>query len=324
MIAAMNQSQSTADPFRWGVLGARSGIYHKSLRPAFERSGRHVIVAEASRDGSGGEAPYAAMLGRDDVEAVYIPLPNVGHKPWILRALAAGKHVLCEKPLTLTPADTVEVFAAADAAGRVLLEAYMWPHHARARRTLELCADGSIGELRSTRSIFTFPFDRPSDHRLDERGAGALFDVGIYCLGPAMLLADRDPVRAAASAVRNAAGVDVSMTGWVDWGEGFTSTFEVSFDQPGRRTLEVAGTREVLTIPDWHAPGPVGDAELMRTDRTGTVTTEVLAGSDAYEGMVDQFVQVVRAEAAPVFGPADSRRLAAVIDMVQLAAATPV
>ncbi len=307
-------------PLRWGVLGARSGIYRKSLLPAMRHSTRHSIVAEASRDDAGDEAPYAELLRRADVEAVYIPLPNVGHKPWILRALEAGKHVLCEKPLTLAPADTDEVFAAADAAGLTLLEAYMWPHHARSRRTIELCADGSLGELRSTRSVFTFPFERPDDHRLDDRGAGALFDVGIYCLGPAMIIAGRSPVAAAAGAVRNDAGVDVSMTGWVDWGEGFHSTFEVSFDQPSRRTLEVAGTREALTIPDWHAPGPIGDACLMRLDRAGITTTEVLAGSDAYEGMVDQFAEVVRGEAPPVFGPTESCRLAGVIDLVQRAA----
>ncbi len=316
----MIEAMTDTSPLRWGVLGARSGIYHKALRPAFEHSAVHQIVAEASRADGGSEVPYAEMLRRSDVDAVYIPLPNVGHKSWILRSLEAGKHVLCEKPLTLTPADTDEVFAAAEAAGRTLLEAYMWPHHARARRTLELCADGSLGRLRSTRSIFTFPFDRPDDHRLDERGAGALFDVGIYCLGPAMMIAGRAPVRAAAGAVRNDKGVDVSMTGWVDWGEGFHSTFEVSFDQPGRRTLEVSGTDEVLTIADWHAPGPVGDAVLTRMDRTGFASNEVLAGSDAYEGMVDQFAAVVRGEAVPLFGPTESRRLAGLIEMVQRAA----
>ena len=228
-------------PLRWGVIGATSKIYNNSLKPAFEASVGHRIVGEASR-ADGGDDPYGALLERSDVDAVYIPLPNDGHKPWILRALAAGKHVLCEKPLTMSTADTVEVFEAAEAANLTLMEAYMWPHHPRARRVLELVAAGAVGELRSIRSVFTYPSSDPTNHRLDERGAGALFDVGIYCIGPAMLLAQRNHVAVAASAVRNDKHVDVSMTGFVDWGDGLGSSFDVSFESPHRRLLEIAGT----------------------------------------------------------------------------------
>ncbi len=298
---------------RWGVIGASSKIYRQSLRPAFEQAERHTVVAEASRiDGS--ETPYATLLDRSDVDAVYIPLPNSGHKAWILRALEAGKHVLCEKPLTMSQADTEEMFAAATSAGRVLMEAYMWPHHPRARRILQLVSDGEIGELRSVRSTFTYSSSDLTNHRFDERGAGALFDVGIYCLGPAMLMAGRDHVAVAAAAVRNAVHVDVSMTGFVDWGSGLGSSFDVSFEVPARRTLEVTGTGGVLTVPGFHAPGPIERSEIIirRADDHDDVIA--VDGANPFVGMVEQFAAVIDEVEHPVFGRTESVRLAAVID----------
>ena len=135
------------------------------------------------------------MLARDDIDAVYNPLPNHLHAEWSHRALDAGKHVLCEKPLTLSPADSAALFDHAESAGLTILEAYMWPHHPRARALLDLVADGSLGMLRFGRSSFSYPMDMSTgDHRIDTRGAGALFDIGIYCIAPFMLIADREPV----------------------------------------------------------------------------------------------------------------------------------
>ncbi|MCU1391952.1 MAG: oxidoreductase domain protein [Ilumatobacteraceae bacterium] len=310
----------TSSTLRWGVLGATSRIYRKSLAPAFRAAAGHEVVAEASRD-AGDTRPYTDLLRRDDVDAVYIPLPNSGHKPWILAALAAGKHVLCEKPLTLSAADTIEVFDAAVAADRVLLEAYMWPHHPRARRILQLVADGSIGRLDTVRSAFTYASSDPTDHRLDERGAGALFDVGIYCLAPPMMMVGRDHVDVAAAATRNVAGVDVAMSGFVDWGSGVGSAFEVSFEAPSRRILELTGTEGVITVPGWHAPGPETPSQILVQRRDDTVETIEVEGANAFVGMMEQFATVVRGEAAPVFGRTESVRLAVLIDALHAASA---
>ncbi|HEY4332903.1 MAG TPA: Gfo/Idh/MocA family oxidoreductase [Ilumatobacteraceae bacterium] len=302
---------------RWGIIGATSGIYRGALAPAFAASDRHEVVAEASRR-DGNEAPYAELMTRTDVDAVYIPLPNNGHKEWILRALEAGKHVLCEKPLTMSLADTQEVFAAASSAGRVLMEAYMWPHHPRARRILGLVADGELGELRSVRSTFTYASSDPTNHRFDERGAGALFDVGIYCIGPAMMAAQRDHVDVAACAVRNANGVDISMTGFIDWGDSLGSSFDVSFEAPPRRALDITGTEGILTVPGWHAPGPEEPSEI-HVQRRDEVVVLPVEGGNAFVGMVDQFAAVIDEVEAPVFGRRESERLAAVIDALQAA-----
>ena len=303
---------------RWGVVGATSKIYRNALLPAFAAGERHEVVAEASRI-SADEAPYTALLQRGDVDALYIPLPNSSHKRWILAALDAGKHVLCEKPLTLSVADTIECFDAADSAGRVLMEAYMWPHHPRAQRVLHLVAGGAIGELRSVRSVFTYPANDPTNHRFDERGAGALFDVGIYCIAPAMLMTGRDHQRVAATAVRNHLAVDVAMTGFVDWGHGAGSSFDVSFEAPQRKLLEVSGTTGVITLPGDHAPGPTGPSQILVQRRDGTVETLELAGANAFIGMVDQFADVVAGLAEAVFGRTESVRLARVLEALHAA-----
>lgn len=302
---------------RWGVLGASSRIYAKSLAPAFAAAG-HAVTAEARRqDGSWG--PYEALLRRADVDAVYIPLPNVLHADWIHQCLDAGKHVLCEKPLTLSPDDTASVFDHAHSAGLVLLEAYMWPHHPRAQRILGLAAEGALGSLQSGTARFSWPMDLGSgDHRLDQRGAGALFDVGIYCLAPFLLMSGREPSGCAATAVRNTDGIDVTMSGWVDWGGGFTSSFHVSFDAPSSRVFTVSGSEGHVHVPTMFVPGPPEPSELPVSTRTAD-TVESCAGGNAYAAMVRHFADVVAGTAEPVFGRRESERLARLLQSLHRA-----
>ena len=94
------------------------------------------------------------------------------------------------------------------------------------------------------------------DHRIDTRGAGALFDIGIYCIAPFLMMADRDPVGMAANATRNDLGVDIMMAGWIDWGQGFSSSFDVSFDAPLRKQMALSGSHGLVNIPGVHVPGP--------------------------------------------------------------------
>lgn len=308
-----------SEPLRWGVIGASSRIYRTKLLPPLEQRSGHVVVAEASRDADGSDAPYADLLRRPDVDAVYIPLPNDGHRRWILAALDAGKHVLCEKPLTMSAAHTDEVYAAAESAGRSLVEAYMWPHHPRHQVALEVARE-HLGELRFSRGAFSFLLTRPADHRFDARGGGSLFDVGIYCLGPALLLAPRDPVSVAAEAKRNDAGVDVSFSGFLALGEGFAVTVESSFESVYRRSWNLTGTKGAITIPSNLAPGPAGPTtvELMHLD--DRIEEFPAEGADAYGEMLDQFAAVVQHDAAPRWGAAESRLLARWIDQLHDAA----
>ncbi len=305
---------------RFGVLGETARIYQGRLRPAFAASSGAEVVAGASRTATDLSA-YAELLARPDLDAVYIPLPNLFHAPWIERALEAGKHVLCEKPLTMTAAATDAAFATAERTGRTLIEAYMWPHHPRARLIRHLATE--LGTLRHLHSAFTFALTSTTDHRVDERGDGALLDVGIYCIAPAMLLAGRDPVSWSATSVLNDHDVDVTTTGSIDWGSGFTSTFDVSFECPDRRSLEISGTEGFLSLPPdaempgtpaWHAPGPETDSIVTVRRRDGAVEHHASPGANAFVEMIDQFCRVVAGTEAPVFGPTESRRLARTLD----------
>ena len=303
---------------RWGVLGGGSRIFHKSLLPAFEACG-HEVVDAPRRDGDSLQ-PYEAMLARGDIDAVYNPLPNHLHAEWTHRALDAGKHVLCEKPLTLSVDDTVSVFDHAEAVGRTVLEAYMWPHHPRARTLLELVRSGSVGAPQWGRAQFSWPMDLASgDHRLDYRGAGALFDVGIYCIAPFMMMARRDAAVVSANAVRNMAGVDLTMTGFVDWGGGFGTSFHVSFDAPSARSMGLVTSEAQIDVPGWHAPGSAESSDIVVTRRDGTVDTIACDGGNAYAGLVAHFADVAAGDASPVFGRAQSVRLAAVIQQLHIA-----
>jgi len=215
----------------------------------------------------------------------------------------------------MSPDDSTKLFDHAESAGLTILEAYMWPHHPRARAILDLVDAGSLGTLQSGRSSFSYPMDMGAgDHRIDERGAGALFDIGIYCIAPFLLMTGRDPVARAATATRNELGVDVGMNGWIDWGAGFGSSFDVSFDAPVRKEMAVSGSNGLLNVPGMHVPGPEEDSVITVERRDGSVETIQCAGANAYAGMVAHFEAVATNGAQPVFGRTESMRLANILD----------
>ena len=298
---------------RWGVFGGSSRIYTSSLKPAFDQIGHTVVDAPSRRGDDFG--PYAEMLTRSDIDAVYNPLPNHLHAAWSHRALDAGKHVLCEKPLTMSPDESAGLFDHAESAGLTILEAYMWPHHPRARAIFDLAAGTSLGSLQSGRASFSYPMDMSSgDHRIDARGAGALFDIGIYCIAPFLLIAGRDAVGMAATATRNELGVDIAMAGWIDWGQGFSSTFDVSFDAPLRKQMALSASHGLVNIPGMHVPGPEEPSEIYVERRDGSVDTIECAGANAYAEMVSHFEAAVTGVEQPIFGRRESLRLATILD----------
>ena len=168
--------------------------------------------------------PYEALLADPDVDAVYIPLPNALHHPWTLKAIAAGKHVLCEKPYTRHPAEVDEAWDAAEAAGVVLMEAYMWRHTPQAARLKELA--GQIGELVHVCSTFSHRLGDDADIRVDaELEGGSLMDVGCYCISGSRLVAGEEPVQVYGEQVADANGVDRRFTGVLRFPSGLVATF---------------------------------------------------------------------------------------------------
>ena len=318
------------DPVRWGVIGATANIAQAAVLPALaESAGNEVVaVASGSQPGGGYDAfgatvhpSYEAVLADDDVEAVYVPLPNSLHAEWTVRAAEAGKHVLCEKPLGCTAVEATAMASACDGAGVLLFEAYMTPFHPRSVAFDELVRSGVLGELRFGRTAFTGELGKPDDHRWSpSMGGGALLDVGIYCLAPLLRAAGRTPVGLAAAAAMTEGGVDASFSGWLDFGGGFTATFECSFEAPERQQLELVGTDAALTMERTFTPGP-DDTRMSLLHRDGRREELAGTGGNSYLGMVDHVAAVVRGEAAPQRTIGDAIEVATVIDRLKLAAA---
>jgi D-xylose 1-dehydrogenase (NADP+, D-xylono-1,5-lactone-forming) len=314
----------------WGVIGATAQVAQRAVLPAIVASSRSRLVAVASeRAADGGCADfgaprvyraYAALLDDPDVDAVYVPLPNSLHRLWVERAAAAGKHVLCEKPLAPTATDAEAMAAACARAGVMLVEAYMTPFHPRAEAVAALVASGRLGALRFGRAAFTGTLDRRDDHRWrPEMGGGALLDVGIYCIAPLLAAAGRPPVRVEAAASMTKSGVDASFSGWLDWGDGFTAAIECAFDAPERQFLEIVGTEGALLVDRAYTPGP-DDVAMSFRHRDGRFEEIVAGGADPYRAMIDHFAGVVRGEREPRRSCADSIALLSVLDRLREAA----
>ena len=318
-----------APPLAWGVIGATSWVAQRAVLPAIVASSEARLVAVASQQAADAGArfgaersyrTYAELLADPAVEAVYVPLPNSLHRPWVERAAAAGKHVLCEKPLAPTAADAEAMAAACAKAGVTLVEAYVTPHHPRARAIAALVAGGRLGALRFARAVFTGVLSRPDDHRWrPEMGGGALLDVGVYCTAPLLAAAGRPPERIAAAASLTRSGVDVSFSGWCDFGDGFTATLECSFDAPERQSLEIVGTEAALAVDRAHTPG-LEDVAFTLRRRDGRTEEVVAGGADPYRAMIEHFGAVVRGGVPPCRSPEDSIAALAVLDRLRAAA----
>ena len=317
-------------PVGWGVIGATSQVAQKAVLPAIVASpGARLIAVASARAAAGVGArfaaarayrAYAALLDDPEVEAVYVPLPNSLHREWVERAAAAGKHVLCEKPLAPTAADAEAMAAASAAAGVTLLEAYMTPFHPRAQAIETLVASGRLGALRFARAAFTGTLDRRDDHRWrPEMGGGSLLDVGIYCIAPLLAAAGRPPARVEAAALMAKSGVDVSFSAWMDWGDGFTAAIECSFDAPERQSLEIVGTEAAVLVDRAFTPGPEDVAVTLR-HRDGRAEEVVAGGADPYRAMIEHFQAVVRGAAEPRRSCAASITLLTVLEHLREAA----
>jgi xylose dehydrogenase (NAD/NADP) len=271
------------------------------------------VVAIGSREGARAEAQaqalgiprahgsYQALIEDPNVEAVYVALPNSLHVEWSLRALEAGRHALCEKPLSRNPDDVGRAFDAAERRGLVLAEGFMWRHHPQARRLVEQL--DQIGELRLIRASFSFLLERAGDVRLRAAlDGGALMDVGCYCVSAVRALAG-EPVAVSAQQVRGGDGVDVRLTGLLRCAGDVLATIDCGLDLIARDGLEVAGTRGVLWLDDpWHALRPA--IELRRAD--GSVERITVEPLNPYACELEDFAAAVAGERAPRYGREDA------------------
>lgn len=330
-------------PLRLGVLGT-GGIAHSfvgAVRTEANAAGTEV-VAVASRTAEGAaafarefglpraHAGYAALLADPEVDAVYNALPTGLHAEWSVRAARAGKHVLCEKPLAVGAADVATMFAAADAAGVTLLEAFPYAYHPQMDATLALLRGGAIGTVRAVQAAFGFTLSDATNVRLDPAlGGGALLDVGCYAVSFARRVIGERPARAQATAHWGSTGIDLSLAGTLEYPGGAVAQVACSFETAPHRYAVVAGSDGVLETgyPNHtRVAPPARPQEGLRVRRgrawDAPVEDVPVPAASGFVGELAAFVAMVRAPGGPEVRDARARSLddAATLDALRASA----
>ncbi len=299
-------------PVTWGILSTAD--INRKLIPGAHASAKVELVGVASRDTARAAAyareweiprafgSYEALLADPEIEAVYISLPNTLHCEWSIRALEAGKHVLCEKPLSRHTADAEAAFATAERTGRLLSEAFMYRHNPQTLRLKELVDGGAIGELRLVRSTFSYALYDEANIRLrPELEGGGLMDVGSYCVNGSRLLAG-EPEHAYAQARFGSTGTDSVLTGSLRFPGDVLAIFDCGTALIDRDELEAVGSEGSLFVDDpWHC-----DVPGIELRRDGEVERIELEYADSYQLELENLSDAIRGEAELLLGRDDA------------------
>jgi D-xylose 1-dehydrogenase (NADP+, D-xylono-1,5-lactone-forming) len=310
----------SAEPVRWGIVS--TAHINRLVIPGAHASPKVELVAVASRDLARAEeyarqweiarayGSYDELLADPEIEAVYISLPNTLHCEWSIRALEAGKHVLCEKPLSRNSAEVEATFDVAEREGRMLMEAFMYRHSPQTARLVGLVESGAIGELRLVRAAFSYSLYDEANIRLHpELEGGALMDVGCYCVSGARLLAG-EPESAFGQARIGESGTDWVFTGLLRFPGDVLATFDCGTALPDRDELEAIGSEGSLFLDDpWHSRTPV--IEVRREDGVERIELEPV---DSYRLELENLSDAIRGEAEPLLGRKDALGQARVLE----------
>jgi predicted dehydrogenase len=287
-----------------GVLGC-ADIAQRNTIPALVADPSVHLVAVASRSREKAEAVahrfgaepvtgYAALLDRVDIDAVYVPLPPALHHEWVAKALAAGKHVLAEKPLATDHAEAADLVAAARAGNRLLLENFAFLHHSQHATVRRLIEDGVIGEVRTLTAEFGFPPLDPADIRYQPAlGGGALLDAGVYTLRAASRYLGPD-VRVEGATLRTDAttGVDLGGGALVATPDGRTGHLSFGFDRSYRCALTIWGSEGTLTL-DRAFSAPATLRPVLRIQRQDHHEERTLPAFHQFAAQVAHFADTV-------------------------------
>jgi len=313
---------------KWGFLSTAD--INRKLIPGAHASEKVGLLAVASRDKNRAEAyadeweipraygSYEDLLADPEIEAVYISLPNTMHVEWSIEALEAGKHVLCEKPLTRHPEEADAAFDVAERTGRLLSEAFMYRHNPQTAKVVELVHGGAIGELRLIRSAFSYGLYDFENIRLrtDVEG-GALMDVGCYNVSGCRLLGG-EPQRVWGEAWYGPSGTDWIFTGTLRLPGDVIATFDCGTALPERDELEAIGSEGSLFLDDpWHCNVPV--IELRRGSEIERIELEPL---DSYRLELENMSDAIRGETELLLGREDALAQARALEALHRSATT--
>lgn len=296
-------SSSSNDTLAWGILSTAE--INNELLPGFRDSTVANLQAVASREFSRARSyadergipdaygSYEELLADDSIECVYIPVPNSLHAQWVRAALEAGKHVLCEKPMTPTRAEARDLFDLAEGRDLVLMEAFMYRHHPTIKKLREIVTTGRLGEIQVVRSWFHYKaVDPASDirYRTDLAG-GSLLDVGCYCLNLSTYLYGRTPVEVKGLASLADSGVDENFVANLSFGSGSLAVFDCGMNSPLSMGAQVMGTHGNATVAmPWYPHLGDDRVELVIEGVAESVAT---SGDNSYRLEIENFCAAV-------------------------------
>ncbi len=285
----------------WGLLSTAK--INQALIKPLRASKRTRLLAVASRKISSAESyarewniprahgSYEALLADPEIDVIYNSLPNHLHAEWTIKALHAGKHVLCEKPFALTLAEVDAMSQAARETGKVVAEAFMYRHHAQTLKVKEIVDSGVLGKLQLIKGAFTFTLTREGNYRwMEEMGGGSIWDVGCYPISYARMITGAEPVEVFGWQVTGQGGSDESFFGQMRFKDGSHMQFDCGFKSPSRSYIEIVGTDATLNIPDPFKPGLKNEIHLIQNENTQTIK---IKGDELYLGEVEDMCDAV-------------------------------
>jgi xylose dehydrogenase (NAD/NADP) len=296
----------------WGIIS--TAHINRLVIPGAKASPKVNLVGVASRDQTRAEEyareweieraydSYDALLADPEIEAVYISLPNTMHCEWSIRSLEAGKHVLCEKPMSRHTAEVEAAFDAAERTGRLLTEAFMYRHNPQTKKVRELVDDGTIGELRVVRSVFSYSlYDEDNIRLRTEVEGGALMDVGCYNVSGSRLLGG-EPEKAYGEAWFGPSGTDWVFSGTLRFPGNVLGLFHCGTALPEQDELEAIGSEGSLFLDDpWHCNEPA--IELRREDGVERIEVEQ---QNSYRLELENMSDAIRGEGELLLGREDA------------------
>jgi predicted dehydrogenase len=305
----------------WGLLSTAK--INRALMEPLNASKRTRLLAVASRSQSSADAyarewkiprahgSYEALLADPEIDVIYNSLPNNLHAEWTIKALRAGKHVLCEKPLALTLAEVDEMTSTAKETGKVLAEAFMYRHHAQTLKVKEIVDSGALGKIQLIKGSFTFTLTREGNYRqIKEMGGGSIWDVGCYPISFARTIIGEEPVEVFGWQVEGQSGSDDSFIGQMRFANGVHAQFDSGFKSPSRSYMEIVGSDAILNIPSAFKPGV--KSELFLTKGSSQEKIKI-SGTNLYLGEVEDMCDAILFNKPPRITLDDSRGNIAVI-----------
>ena len=307
---------------RWGFIGA-GYVASRAMAPAVHATPNASLYAVASRDQDRSATLEPQVVHRsyqdliDDplVDAVYISLTNAQHKEWVLAALNAGKHVLCEKPLAMNASEVGTMLDAATRNNRLVVEAVWTRWQPRMQRMAQIVKRGELGEVIGISSAFTFQGDLTNNYRLDPSlGGGALLDVGVYQAHLWLMLLNEEVSFSVESVERTmgATGVDLTTRAQLQLNNSVAAQLLASFDMPAQQRIEVTGTTATMRTGEgeaftlWKQPSTLLIGEAV----------EHFEADDAFALMVHDVSAAIQTEDAALFPSASSLRAAEITDAI--------